>query len=686
MKRLPFFLLLFLLLSHAEVKGQTEGKISPQFQELDDKIRNDFLHLRPKLATAKIEQQGQLAEKSGNDIEKAVFAHNKGLFFFMTRGTKDSIYDNYAIAEAIYAREKLESSLLQIKLSLISYYEKYDRDVDLGPLIEESIQMADQLESKLYLYRAKRAKAKLFSGNGKQAEALRIAFEIEKLWDEFSIEDKMASPNPYVVFMSIYYANGENSKTIAPLEKLIAHAKEVKDTATLIQSLNNVAPKYIIVQNDTNKYLKTLHQSKSYSQQIGHKYGEANTCNQLASYYMDVNLDSCKFYLDQIDYLLPVIEEAYFLGTVSRIRGLYYEYIDQYKKAEYHYKKSKDIFFDLGNLAYEKKAVNYLVDVNEVMGDYKDAFFYEKRKSAITDSLLNRKSIEAFKEAELQRDFDDLRFQDSLSALAATQKRELVFQQELSNERQNSLIIWGIVILLAIVTVFIYVSLRRNKAVNKSLEEKNLIIEKSLQEKQLLLKEIHHRVKNNFQIVSSLIELQSKGIEDEQYQIKAKEGQNRLQSMALIHQKLYQNDDLTVDLEDYLKKLVGNITESYQLSEVETTLAIKDSFSVDIDTAIPLGLILNELITNAFKYAFDDSKINSLKVELLAGVEFHELTVTDNGEGLPALLDIEKINSLGLKLVKRLVRQLHGRLDYQTDNGAVFKVFFKDTIMRAEVD
>ena len=686
MKRQYFLLFLLCLLLHSASLGQIAGKISDPFQELNDKIKQDFLKLNPKNAVPQIEQQGILAQESGNDIEKAVWAHNKGLYFFMVREEKDSIYENYAIAEEIYKREKLELNTLRIKLSLISYYEKYDREVKLEPLIDECILLSEKLDSKRDIYRSKRAKAKLYSGDGRQAEALKIAFEIEKIWDEFNLEDKMASPNPYVVFMSIYYANGENEKTIPPLEKLIEHDLEVKDTMGLIQALNNIAPKYVIIQHDTNKYINTLHRSMYFSRLIGHKYGEANACNQLASFYMQTELDSCKYYLDKIDEILPVIEMDYFLGTVSRIRGLYYEYIDQYQKAEVQYKKSKDIFFELGRLTLEKKAVNYLVDVNEYLGDYKDAFIYQKRKSAITDSLLNRKSIEAFKEVELQREFNELRFQDSLATLAASQAQELVFQQKLSEERQNKLIIWGIVILLGIVTTFIYISLRRKKALNKSLEEKNKIIENALEEKQLLLKEIHHRVKNNFQIVSSLIELQSKGVEDEQYQKKAKEGQNRLKSMALIHQKLYQNDDLTVDLEDYLKKLVSYITQTYQLSEVETSLAIKDSFSVDIDTAIPLGLILNELITNAFKYAFEESKVNNLKVELLAGDEFHELTITDNGKGLPASLNIDKVNSLGLKLVRRLVRQLHGRMDYQTDNGAVFKIFFKDTLMRAEVD
>lgn len=674
------------LLSCAAVHSQGKSAFSPAYQELDQKINAAFLELSASKAKPLIDEQAKIAQKDGNLLEKGRNAHNKGLYFFMVSANKDSILNNYKFAEQVYVKENQDTSLLQLKLSLISYYEKYDAKFDLLPLIEDCIKMADKFKIKKYIYRANRAKAKALSYSGRQVEALKIAYEIEKTWDQFSIEEKKTSPDPYVVFMAIYYSNGENEKTIEPLEKLVHYSEEIKDTLGLIKALNNIAPKYIIIQKDSNKYLSTLYKSIFFAKQINEKYGEANAYNQLVSYYLDHDLDSAKYYLNKIDQTLPVIEQVNFLGTVSRIRGLYYENIGNNRLAEFHYKKSKDIFFELGNLPFEKKAVNYLVDLNARMGDYKDAFIYAERKAFITDSLLNRNSIEAFKEAELQREFDQKRFEDSLQTLGRQQKQELVFQKAIGDERQMKMIILAVLLILLIVIVFIYVSLRRKKAVNKELAEKNEIIAKALDEKQVLLKEIHHRVKNNFQIISSLIELQSREIDDEQFQNLAKEGQNRIQSMALIHQKLYQNDDLNVELADFLNKLVGNIQAIYRLSSVETSVDIKDQFSVDIDTAIPLGLILNELITNAFKYAFNDSKQNELKVELIAGTEFHELTISDNGSGLPHSIDLDKANSLGLRLVKRLVRQLQGKLDYQTNNGAVFRIKFKDTLMRAQID
>ncbi len=205
---------------------------------------------------------------------------------------------------------------------------------------------------------------------------------------------------------------------------------------------------------------------------------------------------------------------------------------------------------------------------------------------------------------------------------------------------------------------------------------------------ELLLKEIHHRVKNNLQVVSSLLDLQTREIEDERTLATFIEGQSRVKAMALIHQKLYQNEGLvSIDFGDYVEQLIKELIGVYLLSKkVNTTVNVNGNTQFDIDTAIPLGLILNELISNAFKYAYDGSEEARLNVQL-DSVDNGQycLTVSDNGKGLPEHFEFAKLKSLGLKLVRRLSKQLYGEVMYSKDGGARFTITFMDTVHRKAI-
>ena len=222
---------------------------------------------------------------------------------------------------------------------------------------------------------------------------------------------------------------------------------------------------------------------------------------------------------------------------------------------------------------------------------------------------------------------------------------------------------------------------------NAKIKAQNEALEKKEAEKALLLKEVHHRVKNNFQIITSLLEIQARKSEDEQSKERALEGKNRIKSMTLIHQALYQNEELEVDIASYIKTLIREISNSYSEKTPPETSIHTDDMTLDIDTAIPVGLILNELVSNAFKYGFNPEN-KQLKVSMKktdqAGI--FQLSVSDNGKGLPPNFNFEKANSLGLKLVKRLSKQLHGSVEYSTDHGFTCKVIFKNSEMRSRID
>ena len=195
-------------------------------------------------------------------------------------------------------------------------------------------------------------------------------------------------------------------------------------------------------------------------------------------------------------------------------------------------------------------------------------------------------------------------------------------------------------------------------------------------------------MKNNFQIVSSLLELQTKGIEDEKALSLANDGKNRVKSMALIHQKLYQNEDGLIDFEEYTNLLIKEITSLYASDKKVETKVDVANMHFDVDTAIPLGLIINELITNSYKYAFNTSLSSTLSISIkkLENTDDYKLIIADNGPGLDTTINLKKVKSLGLRLVTRLVKQLQGELVQTNVDGAQFIIIFKDTSARKNID
>jgi PAS domain S-box-containing protein len=210
-------------------------------------------------------------------------------------------------------------------------------------------------------------------------------------------------------------------------------------------------------------------------------------------------------------------------------------------------------------------------------------------------------------------------------------------------------------------------------------------IKATLKEKELLLKEIHHRVKNNLQVVSSLLYLQSEHIKDEQSLATIKESQNRVKSMALVHEQLYQPEGLArVNFTEYIRNLATYLLRSYGVNPDAITLKINaDDVSLGIDTAIPCGLIINELVSNSVKHAFPAGKArgdreSEIRIDLHADDSKLTLTVSDNGVGLPGDLDFRNTESLGLHLVNTLTRQLEGTIELDRSGGTAFEITFAE--------
>jgi len=204
-------------------------------------------------------------------------------------------------------------------------------------------------------------------------------------------------------------------------------------------------------------------------------------------------------------------------------------------------------------------------------------------------------------------------------------------------------------------------------------------IKKSLEEKKVLLREIHHRVKNNMQIISSLLNLQATHTNDKNVVDILMESQNRVKSMAMIHEKLYQSPELArIDFKDYISKLSTFLRQSYiyinNSIRIETEV---EDIHLNIDTAVPCGLIINELVTNSIKHGFPDDKPGLIRIKLSESNGKYILSVKDNGVGFPETLDFRNTDTLGLQLINNLVLQLDGSIDVILDHGTEFQINFQ---------
>ncbi|MBP6396946.1 MAG: hypothetical protein KA340_03620 [Saprospiraceae bacterium] len=268
----------------------------------------------------------------------------------------------------------------------------------------------------------------------------------------------------------------------------------------------------------------------------------------------------------------------------------------------------------------------------------------------------------------------------SLKAHEITQiqlENALIHNQNTTIQAQKKMLKMALVFFGIIIILLIYFLMQRNKW-NRVLNEKNTIIENNLKEKELLLQEIHHRVKNNLQLVSSLLSLQSRSVEDEAATRALVEGQSRVQSMALIHKNLY-NDNAASGLEvkDYVVQLTQQLLQTYGINPESVDLELDvDPICLDVSTLVPLALIINELITNALKYAFEQHEGGAIHLSLKPTVDQHlMLRVKDNGKGFDQL---EASDGFGTKLIKALALKLDATVNYFNNNGAVVEICVKN--------
>ena len=483
-----------------------------------------------------------------------------------------------------------------------------------------------------------------------------------------------------------------------------------KDSAGLSTSVNNIG-NMMFYQGEYEQALdyykqaahidflmqNTLNLAMAYGN-IGMIYGELDSPDSSLYYNL-----LCKDYFEEI-------KNPFYLGTIYNNLGLSYYEIKDYESSLNYHLKSKKIkeeigdksglatsLINIGNLKVElKNYIGALKDYNQGMeicdelntpmlkmnaykglskayqetGKYQDALNYYIFYSEMNDSLNTVESKNNV--ALLETKFETKAKDDMIKQQKLNYEQDMAIE-EAKNESKTIFLV-ALSVILIVITVFFIVFYQKLKLTR----QQKLIIEEKNEENKMLLGEIHHRVKNNLQVISSLLSLQEKNMTDEVAKKAILEGKERVKSMGLIHKMLYQNDNFSgIEMKDYIIKLLDGLMDSFGINH--SKLKIDTDFTglkLDVDSAIPLGLIINELVINAFKYAYTNVEDPKIVVKLNQKKEGLLLSIKDNGDGI--IEDIKKSTSFGYKLVKSLVRQLNGELKVVSDNGVSYSILIKD--------
>lgn len=351
-----------------------------------------------------------------------------------------------------------------------------------------------------------------------------------------------------------------------------------------------------------------------------------------------------------------------------------------FSKALGYIEKSLEIRKELKNIIGLKNSYQGLAETYEGLGDYKKAYNNLALFHNYSDSVLNE--VKNKQLAELETQYQTEKKDQAIAVLES--EKEI---QELRGEKQQAQIylsVAGLLLFLGLAGLF-FVQANTRKKHNEILSAKNIEIEKQNSERELLLKEIHHRVKNNLQIISSLLSMQTRGLADDKVKDAMKESQSRVKTMALIHEKLYQYENLSkINMQEYMLQLSDFLTQTYRSDKQIEVHIEADEINLDMDMAVPVGLITNELLSNSLKYAFEDLEVGDIYIKFSQTAPgAYRLLVEDSGKGLDANLDIDKTKSLGLKLVRTLTRQINGKLKIASNPGASFEIAFSDESIAA---
>lgn len=520
----------------------------------------------------------------------------------------------------------------------------------------------------------------VFFKMGKTKQSLETLLKIPLLYENGENSDQLAKA--YNNMGNVYLSLGEYNKSLEYYKYSAEIDKELGNFSSLLLAYNNIGLSYntlgeldsatyyfeMVINDQQNNLQNSIINSNAYL-----NLGIVNLNKKELDKAIESLLKSkkiCEINEDKIGIVLALIN----LGETYTLQS-------NYQKAEESLKEGLALTNDIGANRYLEAIYKRLVEVNYRRKDYKQALEYQTAYVELKDSIYDEVEVKVLDNLESKYEQEREMFQDSLdlvrqnNMLALTQEKRV---QELEKE-QNIRNLLSIFLLFSAGMFFlIYSKYRAQKKSNAIIDSTNEELKKTLiskEEKELLLKEIHHRVKNNLQIISSLMRLQSNTTTNFQLKANYQEMQNRINSMALVHEQLYGSKDFsTIRVGEYANMLIDRVQRVYSGDEVQVIKRIEIR-ELTIEILIPLGLLVNELLTNCFKYAMVGSD-GVIEIELSSNDDGRYLLIRDNGPGVEDIEEVFNKGTFGAELFKTLVEQLDGTYKITSENGFKVEVFF----------
>jgi two-component system, sensor histidine kinase PdtaS len=569
---------------------------------------------------------------------------------------------------------KVDSLKAQAYFELGYNYRNWGDNTKTKAYLTESLALFKKIKDIPHQTNATNLLAVYYANIDKDSTAIELYTETIRLAQ--SIHDTLRWISPYKGLSSLFAKLGLNDKCIAFCKEGLALAKSFNDPRSIAALSNNMAIGYY-QKKEFDQCIVLLKEALKVNENANLTEATIRNLSNIGDVYKELGMiDSSSFYVEKAVKLLPNIQvprtSIYTLISLADLRILQKKHSEAIKYAQEAISLGKES--DLESIS--AGGYKNLYEAYKALGQEKAALEAYENYWRIQEKFLETERNKSI--ASVEQEFQSFK--------KDTQIEILKKDKTLSKTQRNSAI--GAAILLGLLSLLYFNRFRLKKKSEQELQIKNTeianqskVIQTSLTEKETLLREIHHRVKNNLQIISSLLNIQSSHIDDQNVLSSIKEGQSRVQAMSLIHQNLYQSEHINdVDIENYLKELVKYLSDMFTGGQKNINVEVSaQNIQFDIDTAIPLGLIVNELVSNAYKYAFDKRDTGKIKIDIkpINKVDY-ELHVDDDGNGLPEDFNPVKNKSLGLKLVKILSKQLRGKFTAKSDKGANFTVFFKD--------
>ncbi|UOG73373.1 hypothetical protein MTX78_14700 [Hymenobacter tibetensis] len=534
-------------------------------------------------------------------------------------------------------------------------------------------------------------------------EALQYA-QVGVQWAK-SRQDTTMLQALYMRLGGVHQQLNQPEKTIQYYQLALRHATHYQNqNDNTVLNLNLAIAKNLLTLHRPQQALALVQQTNQ-ALPTSNDFSRASVANAFISCYLATKqYQLANVWRRQLEVLAtrPAVREN------SRLQEGVYNYIGrcylashQYPQARTYFARSLAVGKITSNRTLMANSCLSLFQVDSAQGNLSSAIAYYKRYKAIQDSVFNENNSKQI--AALQIQYDTEKRQQRIALLT---KRNLMQQMTIRQREWQRNAVLGSAGLLFLVLGLGYNRYRleqrssrlleqkqhaletqqveinrKNEALKQVLGEKDQLLEERqelLVEKDWMLKEIHHRVKNNLQVVSSLLSTQSRHLHDPQAVAAIRESQNRVQVMALLHQKLYQADNIgRVNIVDYAREIVTYLVESFDRQQsVQTKLELAP-IELETTLATPLGLIINEAVTNALKHAFPPPRRGTLTVRLaMLAPQLYQLTITDDGVGLPPSFDLKRSRSLGMVIIKGLSRQMDGQLAVTTADGVHLSLQF----------